>query len=131
MEQYAIYEGHMPALLKKITRIQNKCRKYGCEFHFAEIGEEFREVEDPTTLHPLTGKPVHRTCRFVLVEAEGTAKINDWQFIASVEHTEKGNIFAKAMTDVEIPERYRKINPTCEHCNSNRTRTYTFIVMNT
>lgn len=131
MEQYAIYEGHMPDLMKKITRIQNKCRKYGCEFHFAEIGEEFREVEDPTTLHPLTGKPVTRTCRFVLVEAEGTAIINDWQFIASVEHTEKGNIFAKAMTAVEIPERYRTLNPTCEHCNSNRTRTYTFIVMNT
>lgn len=131
MEQYAIYEGHMPDLMKKVTRIQNKCRKYGCEFHFAEVGEEFREVEDPTTLHPLTGKPIHRTCRFILVEAEGTAKVNDWQFIASVEHTEKGNIFAKAMTDVEIPARYRTGNPTCEHCNSNRSRTYTFIVMNT
>lgn len=131
MEQYAIYEGHMNDLRKKITRIQNKCRKYGCEFHFAEVGEEFREVEDPTTLHPMTGKPVSRTCRFVLVEAEGTAIINDWQFIASVEHTEKGNIFAKAMTDIEIPERYRTGKPTCEHCNSNRNREYTFIVMNT
>ena len=131
MEQYAIYEGHMADLMKKITKIQNKCRKYGCEFHFAEVGEEFREVEDPTTINPNTGKPVTRTCRFVLVEAEGTAKINDWQFIASVEHTEKGNIFSKAMTDVEIPERYRTGNPICEHCNSNRTRTYTFIVMNT
>lgn len=130
MEQYAIYEGHMPALMKKITRIQNKCLKYGCDFHFAEVGEEFREVEDPTTLHPLTGKPIHRTCRFVLVEAEGTAIINDWQFIASVEHTEKGNIFAKAMTDVEIPERYRTGKPICEHCNSSRSRAYTFIVMN-
>ena len=123
MERYAIYEGHMADLMKKITKIQNKCRKYGCEFHFAEVGEEFREVKD------LDGE-VH-TCRFILVEAEGTAKINDWQFIASVEHTEKGNIFSKAMTDVEIPERYRTGNPICEHCNSNRPRSYTFIVMNT
>lgn len=123
MERYAIYEGHMADLMKKITKIQNKCRKYGCEFHFTEVGEEFREVKD------LEGQ-VH-TCRFVLVEAEGTAKINDWQFIASVEHTEKGNIFSKAMTDVEIPERYRTGNPICEHCNSNRPRSYTFIVMNT
>ena len=131
MEQFSIYEGHMDDLMKKITRIQHKCKKYGCEFHFAEIGEEFREVEDPTTINPLTGKPVIRTCRFVLVEAEGTAKVNDWLFVASVEHTEKGNIFAKAMTEVEIPERYRTSNPICEHCNSNRTRTATFIVMNT
>lgn len=123
MEQFVIYEGHMEDLMKKITRIQNKCRKYGCEFHFAEVGEEFREVKD------LEGE-IH-TCRFVLVEAEGTAKVNDWLFVASVEHTEKGNIFAKAMTDVEIPERYRTSNPICEHCNSTRTRTATFIIMNT
>ena len=45
MEQYSIYEGHMADLMKKITRIQNKCRKYGCEFHFAEIGEEFGSDE--------------------------------------------------------------------------------------
>ena len=130
MEQFKIYEGHMTDLMKKITKIQNKCKKYGCEFHFAEVGEEFIEVEDPTTINPLTGKPVVRTCRFVIVEVEGTAKVNDWLFVASVEHTEKGNIFAKALTKVEIPERYRTSNPICEHCNSNRTRTATFIVMN-
>lgn len=123
MEQYSIYEGHMADLMKKITKIQNKCKKFGCEFHFAEVGEEFKEVKD------LDGN-IH-TCRFVLVEAEGTAKVNDWLFVASVEHTEKGNIFAKAMTEVEIPERYRTSNPICEHCNSNRTRTATFIIMNT
>jgi len=123
MEQFSIYEGHMADLMKKITKIQNKCKKYGCEFHFAEVGEEFKEVKD------LEGN-IH-TCRFVLVEADGTAKVNDWLFVASVEHTEKGNIFAKAMTEVEIPERYRTSNPICEHCNSTRTRTATFIIMNT
>lgn len=123
MEQYSIYEGHMADLMKKINKIQNKCKKFGCEFHFAEVGEEFKEVKD------LDGN-IH-TCRFVLVEAEGTAKVNDWLFVASVEHTEKGNIFSKAMTEVEIPERYRTSNPICEHCNSNRTRTATFIIMNT
>ena len=131
MERYSIYEGHMADLMKKVTKIQNKCKKYGCDFHFAEVGEEFKEVEDPTTINPLTGKPVVRTCRFLIVEAEGTAIINDWQFVASVEHTEKGNIFAKAMTNVAIPERYRNSKSICEHCNSNRTRSNTFIVMNT
>ena len=123
MERFSIYEGHMADLMKKITKIQNKCKKYGCEFHFAEVGEEFKEVKD------LDGNII--TCKFIIVEAEGTAKVNDWLFVASVEHTEKGNIFAKAMTEVEIPERYRASNPICEHCNSNRTRTATFIIMNT
>lgn len=122
MNQYSIYEGHMADLMKKVNRIQNKCLKYGCEFHFAEVGEEFKEVKD------LEGH-IH-TCRFVLVEVEGTAVINDWLFVASVEHTAKGNIFSKALTDVEIPERYRTSDPVCEHCNSNRSRSATFIVMN-
>lgn len=123
MTQYSIYEGHMNDLMKKVTRIQNKCKKYGCNFHFAEVGEEFKEVKD-------TNGNLH-TCRFVLVEAEGTAIVNDWLFIASVEHTEKGNIFSKAMTEVEIPERYRTSESVCEHCNSKRTRTNTFIIQNT
>lgn len=121
MKQYAILEGNMERLMKKITRIQNKCRKYGCYFHFAEVGEEFREVKDDL------GET--RLARFVLVEAEGTAIVNGWKFIASVEHTEKGNII-RAACDVEIPARYYTSDPVCEHCNSKRFRKDTFIVMN-
>lgn len=129
MEQYSIYEGHMDDLMKKVTKIQNKCMKFGCNFHFAQVGEEFKEVK--VDVDPETGKDIFGIRRFIIVEAEGTAQLNDWQFIASVEHTAKGNIFSKALTDVEIPERYREMNPTCEHCNSNRQRKNTFIVHNT
>ena len=123
MEQYSIYEGHMDDLMRKVTKIQNKCKKFGCEFHFAKIGEEIKEVKN------LDGDLIK--CKFIIVEAEGTAVINGWEFIASVEHTPAGNIFSKAMSDVEIPEAYRTMNPICEHCNSKRTRTSTFIIRNT
>lgn len=122
MEQYSIYEGHMNDLMKKVTKIQNKCKKFGCEFHFAQVGEEIKEVKDTD------GNLVK--CKFIIVEAEGTAVINGWEFVASVEHTEAGNIFSKALTDVEIPEQYRNSNPICEHCNSNRMRKDTFIIRN-
>lgn len=121
MKRYAIYEGNMESLLKKVTRIRNKCRKFGCDFHFEEVGEEFREIkgdDDETTIR-----------RFVIVEAEGKAIVNGWRFIASVEHTEKGNLFHAAV-DVEIPARYYDASPVCEHCHSNRSRKYTFIVQN-
>lgn len=129
MEQYSIYEGHMADLMKKVNKIQNKCKKFGCDFHFAQVGEEFKEVK--VDVDPNTGKDIYGIRKFIIVEAEGTAQLNDWEFIASVEHTSKGNIFSKAMTTVEIPERYRTMNPTCEHCNSNRQRKSTFIVHNT
>ena len=126
---YAVYEGHMDALKKKITTIQNKCRKFGCDFSFKEVGEEFREVPS-TEKDPLTGKPIKVKCKFILIQAEGTAVINDWEFVASVEHTEAGNLFSKAMTTVEIPVRYRTAPCTCEHCKTNRIRKDTFIIRN-
>lgn len=121
MKQFAIYEGNMERLVKKINRIRNKCEKYGCEFHFAEVGEEFRTIELEN------GDKV--TARFVLVEAEGIAKVNGWRFVATVEHTEKGNIINKAF-DIEVPERYYTSSSVCEHCNSKRYRKDTYLVMN-
>lgn len=118
---FAIYEGNMDRLTKKITTIRNKCNKYGCDFRFEEVGEEFREV----TLE--NGEKV--TTRFILVEAEGVARVNGWRFVATVEHTEKGNIIKKAF-EVEVPERYYTSEPVCEHCNSRRRRKDTYIVMN-
>ena len=44
--RYSIWEGNMESLMKKVTRIQNKCKKYGCDFHFEEVGEEFKTYEE-------------------------------------------------------------------------------------
>lgn len=119
--KYAILEANMERLMKKITRIRNKCNKYGCDFTFEEVGEEFRELKDE--------HGANYTARFVIVDAEGTAIVNGWKFIASVEHTEKGNIINRAC-DIEVPEWYYTSKPVCEHCHSNRYRKDTFIVMN-
>ncbi len=118
MERYAIFEGNMERVSKKMTRIRNKCRKYGCDFHFAEVGEEFRTVKNED------GEEY--TARFVLVEAEGRAVVNGWRFVAALEHTDKGNIIDKA-ADIEVPERYYTGAPVCEHCGNRRVKR-TFIV---
>lgn len=127
---YAIWECHMDELRKKVKTIQKKCEKYGCDFTFEEVGEEIRDVTDRELVDHNTGEPVVHHLKFILVRAEGTAVINGWEFVASVEHTENGNIFRKAMTDVEIPQRYRCSDPYCEHCNSKRMRKGTFIIRN-
>lgn len=94
--QYEIYEGNMERLKTKLTRIANKCKKYGCDFHYAEVGETFKPVKDD--------KGILHDTRFVIVEVEGTAKINDWEFAATIDHTEAGNIITGY--GIEIPERY-------------------------
>lgn len=120
--QYRIYEGNMERLEKKLNRIAKKCKKYGNDFKYEQIGEEFAEHTDED------GNKY--TVRYVIIEAEGTAIINDWKFIASVEHTEKGNII-KSCCEVEVPERYYTSECICEHCNSRRYRKDTYIVQNT
>lgn len=128
MDRYAIWEGHMDALKKKVQRIEKKCEKYGCDFHFEEVGEEYREVTLPKSMQ--TEKDETVACRFVIVEVEGVAIINDWELVAYTEHTEKGNIFAKVNTEVEIPTRYRASDCFCEHCKTHRARKNTCIVRN-
>ena len=129
-ETFAVWEGFMDDLRKKVTRIQNKCRKYGCDFSFKEVGEEIREVPS-NEKDPITNKPIMVKCKFILVQAEGTAVINGWEFVASVEHTSAGNIFSKALTTVEIPARYRNTDCICEHCKTKRIRKNTSIIRNT
>lgn len=95
--------------------------EYGCDFRFEEVGEEFRKVKDENDKVSVR--------RFVLVEAEGTSIVNGWKFVATLNHTEEGNII-RAACDIEIPERFYICSPCCEHCNSNRPRKETYIVMN-
>lgn len=129
-DTFSIWEGHMGDFEKKIRTVENKCRKYGCDFHYEKIGEEFKDVPTGDT-DPLTNRPIMVKCRFIVVRCSGTAIINDWEFVASVEHTNKGNIFSKGLTTVEIPVRYRTAPCTCEHCKTNRIRKDTFIIRNT
>lgn len=122
MNRYSIFEGNMERLEKKLNRISNKCSRFGCSFTFNVVGEEFRDVKNEQ------GRV--ETLRFVIVEAEGIAKLNDWRFIASVEHTEKGNIINRADFTIEVPERFYSSCSICEHCGTNRVRKDTFIVLN-
>lgn len=120
---YAIYEGNLDRLEKKLVTIQNKCSKYGCEFTYKQTGEEFR------TITTEEGEKV--TARFILVEAEGVAKVNGWEFVAVIEHNNPTNIIRSFRTEYNVPERYYTSEPICEHCNSKRKRKDTYLIRNT
>lgn len=116
--RFSIPVVNMETLTKKMTRVQNKCRKYGCDFKFEIVGEEMRKLDADTSI------------KCYIVEAEGVAVINDWEFVASLDHTAQGNIINKAI-EIEVPERYYTTAPICEHCKTNHARKSTYIVRNT
>lgn len=118
--KYLIHESNIERLEKKLTTISNKCEKYGCAFTYEVIDEQFKENEEGIV------------SRYIEIEAEGIAKVNDWVFVATIDFHENGNIVRKCgNVEVEVPERYYTSEPVCEHCNTKRRRKDAYIVMNT
>jgi len=119
--QYEIHENILAKLETKIKKVENKCKKYGIDFHFSIVGETYREIKNTITneieLH-----------KYFVVDVKGHAQINDWNFIAIIEHTETGNIIRQADFEISVPEKYRTAKSICEHCNVNRTRVYTAVI---
>ena len=91
-------------------------------FNLPFIGEEFKEITCPNKNK--------QTFKFIVIEVEGTAKLNDWEFVASIDHFKNGNVIRKAITNLEIPDKYRYGDSYCEHCNTKRSRKNTYIVHN-
>lgn len=132
---YSIPEENMESLEKKLTRIKNKAKKYGNEFHYERIGEHFEEK----TLREQIGFDTANVCpiykewtaiiKYIDIDVDGIAAVNGWKFAASLDFTEAGNIIA-GTGEVEIPQRYYSCEPWCEHCKTSRDRRHSYIVYN-
>lgn len=132
MNKFAIYEENMPKFEKALNRIKNKCEKYGCPFTYNTIGEEFRTETITTDENgTILASPIEITRRFVVVEVEAHPVIDNWELVASLEHTKEGNIVHSINNNINILERYYNVAPYCEHCNTNRRRKNSFIIRNT
>lgn len=121
---YAIYEDFFPDVEKKLNRIAKKCVKHGNDFIFEIKGEEVRERYNKE----LDRKEYHK---FILVEVEGTAKIDNWECVAVLEINRCGNIIRRINTEIEVPERFKNSEDVCEHCNTKRHRNNLYVIHNT
>lgn len=122
--KYTIADQYLDNLAKKVTRIQKKCASLGLPFSF--------EVLEPTTIdwvENVAGVAIKRSILAHVVEVSGVAKINGWQLIGKIEHTDAGNLLF-GTPDVEFPEAYRDAKPYCEHCGVHRFRKETFVIRN-
>jgi len=119
--QYEIVEENMPRMEKKLVRIQKKCAKYGNDFQYRILGETYKDFKfsDGTTA----------TKKCVVVDVDGLAKVNGWTFAGTIEHTKVGNIL-RAVNGVQLPERFRTVKCTCEHCKTSRYRKNTYVIRN-
>ena len=54
-------------------------------------------------------------------------RLDGWEFIACLDHTEKGVIIRK-LSEETIPEKYHNSKGNCDHCNQSRYRTKTLVL---
>ncbi len=119
---------NLSVLGTKFAKLSRRAKK--CDLPsptFQEIGtsrlvrkvrdEQTGEIRDHVTL--LSHITVDVGCTVVKVEG--------WTFIATVQHTEEGNILRK-IGDVVIPVKYRTVSQLCEHCETSRNRKDTYIL---
>ena len=118
---YLIHEDFFPGVEKKLNSIAKKCQKFGNNFTFEVVGEEFLEKTSDgiTTIH-----------KFFQVEVGGTAKVGDWECVAVMEAHPEGNIIRRINTEVEVPTIFRNSDNICEHCGTKRNRTNLYIIHN-
>lgn len=121
---YAIYEDLYSEVEKKLKRVAKKCAKHGNDFVFEIKGREIRERNNEET----GLKEYHK---FILIEVEGTAKIDNWECVAVLEFHKIGNIIRRINTEIEIPKRFMNSEDICEHCNTKRQRNNLYIIHNT
>lgn len=123
MINYEIPEYNMEDLEKKVSHISKKCQKYGGEPVSYKKGKPYyKRVEHDGNAFTIKVFPV---------EVEGSAKVDNWEFIGTLEHHSNGNIIKRYNADIEIPERFRFSENMCEHCHTNRYRTSLYIIRNT
>ena len=121
MSIYKIHEDNIARLEDKLKKIEKKCAKLGCTYNYKRIGEVYEEVknDDGTT----------DVAKFIEVEVEGKAIVNDWEVIARVDHQPNGVVISKVCFDVEIPAKYTLSDYNyCEHCNSKRNRKVVYVL---
>lgn len=127
MPTYNIPDYKLLNLESKLTHIQKKCLKYGNDFTFSK-GEPFYKK---VNISKIPGEPQNITIKFYPVEVIGTAKINNWEFVATLECHLNGNIIKRYNMELDIPEQFKYSENVCEHCYTKRPRTNLYVIRNT
>ncbi|MCP4544260.1 MAG: hypothetical protein GY832_44675 [Chloroflexi bacterium] len=119
---YKIPARNLGPLQKKIEQLARRAAKLGSPDIRMEILKDYEDIEnDDGTV-----------TRLYLVSVTGKApRLNGWRFVAKLQHlddgTAQGNI-VRTVPGESVPERFRTVDPWCDHCNMNRNRKDTFVV---
>lgn len=113
-------------LTSKIAELNKKAKRWGVDpLVLRVISEKDVPVKPTDSTLPTGFKKSYN------IKIDGTApKIEGYEFIAKIEHTENGNVIniAPKASIKNLPSQYRDANSECNVCHTRRERLNTFIL---
>lgn len=111
---------------KKVTTLTNKATKYG----YPVPTFTYSEPHVVTFTDDDGNKHLVEVVDVTTPDETETVKVNGWEFTATIEHTDNGNIINN-ISGADLPVRFRTAPCQCEHCNTIRNRKDSYVVRNT
>lgn len=116
---YNVPEAAFPWFKEKMDRLGKRASKLvGEKLSLMVIGKHFTEADERG----------HKTRMFEVFVACPEVKINGWQFVARIDHSQEAGNILRIVPGQTLPERFRNSTPECEHCAYKRRRRDTFVV---
>lgn len=130
---YRINQDRIPALQHALDKLNKRATKLGvAPIVFTRTGLlDLEPVYSQYVHERVNGKPVVKYYRKfeICTLAGATPKFAGWTLAAVVEHAEEGNILRKAPGCTAELTKFRTGAPVCQHCNLERRRKDTYIVL--
>jgi hypothetical protein len=121
-QTYPVLVSALGALSARIEKLNRRALKMGVdEIKLVEVGpREMRDNKDGATY-----------TQWTTVELDGRApKFAGWTFVAALQHTDEGNVLRTLPSfGGELPARFRDVSNLCEHCNLDRNRKDTYVLL--
>lgn len=116
---YEVVEQNMSTLTAKLTKLNAKLARINVQpITWKEVGERYEALQDDPT----------KKLRYVKLEVDGMIpEQNGWHFVATLCHTDDGNI-VRSVPGYDVPVEFRSKATWCDHCKCNRMRRDTYIV---
>lgn len=95
-----------------------------------DSGAEYRAVQ--MTVQPKSNEyPAGVIDQFEVTLTGELPQLAGWRFVASLEHTEGGNLVKSMPGGGNVPDRYLTAQSVCEHCGTKRNRNKTVVCAHT
>lgn len=125
-QTYTIPQCERERILKKLESIAKKANQYGGSLSYDTSEPYAKEIKIYNREEPETYDTVTYEVFDLTIDGDIIRK-GEYRVLASIEHTENGNIVKGTETSPE----WWNIAPRCEHCNTKHSRRLTYMVKRT